>query len=245
MQYYYPPEPSWLDMFAPRITRILIFLNLVIWILQERLPEFVGWSLTAELGMRYFEAEAFRPYQLLSYMFLHGSFSHFFSNMFQLWMLGSTIEHYWGERRYILYYLATGLTAALTQQAVWYLDFHEVALHANQMVQLGVDGPAYLGRELLNLPMTIGASGAVFGIILATAASFPDSRIILLTFPIPIKVKYLVFLLGAYELYSGVHATGSNIAHFAHLGGMIGGALLIWLWRKTHRQDFEIIYPDR
>lgn len=244
MQYYYSPQPSGLDRFAPRITRILIFLNLVIWILQEKLPALTGWDLTAALGMRYFEAEAFRLYQLLSYIFLHGSFSHLLSNMFQLWLFGSVIERYWGERRYILYYLATGLTAALAQQAVWYFDFHEVALRANEMIQLGLDGPVYLGRELLNLPMTIGASGAVFGILLAYGVCFPNTEMFFIFLPIPIKAKYMVLLFGAYELFSGVHATGSNIAHFAHLGGMIGGALLIWLWRKTHRQDFEIIYPD-
>lgn len=236
MQYHYAPEPTGLDRFAPRVTRILLFLNVVLWLLQQIGPARIGINITDLLGMHYWEADKFAPYQLLSYMFLHSTqgIGHLLNNMFMLWLIGSNIERYWGEQRYILYYLATGLTAALTQQAVWYLDLHQVVAYSDQMVQVA-NGPVVLGRELLNFPLTVGASGAIFGLLLATGVMFPEEVFVFFPIPVPIKAKYFVVGLGLYELFMGVHSTGSQIAHFAHLGGMIGGGILIYLWRRRHR----------
>lgn len=239
MQYYYEQKPSGLDLFAPPITRMLIFLNVVVWILQQLLPSRLGIDLTDILGLHYFEADKFQLYQLVSYMFLHSTSSvgHLISNMFSLWVTGSVIERYWGERRYLLYYFVTGICAGLVQEAVWYYDFHEVTRYTQQIVEVPGLG-AILGRELLNLPITVGASGAIFGLLLAVGVVFPNAPMYLIFFPVPIKTKYYVLLLGLYELFQGVHATGSSIAHFAHLGGMLGGGLLIYLWRKHHHKPF-------
>lgn len=237
MQYYYPPQPSGLDRFAPRITRMLIFINIVILMLQHILPARLGINLTDILGLHYFEADRFAPYQFISYMFLHSTQSvwHLINNMFMLWMLGSVLERYMGEQRYILYYLTSGVLAGLVQQAVWYYNFHDLTAYADQLVNIG-GGIVDYGRVILNMPITVGASGAVFALLLAYGVFFPNTMMFLLFFPIPIKAKYFVILLGLYELYSGVYATGSDIAHFAHLGGMLGGLLLIRLWRRTHQR---------
>lgn len=239
MQYYYEQQPSGLDRFAPPVTRMLIFLNVVVWVLQQIVPSRLGINLTDILGLHYFEADKFEFYQLVSYMFLHSTSSvgHLLSNMFSLWLMGSLIERYWGETKYILYYLTTGVFAGLVQEAVWYYDFHEVTRYAEQLVEVPGAG-TFLGRELLNLPLTVGASGAIFGILLAVGVMFPNMPMFLLFFPVPIKAKYFVLMLGLYELFQGVHATGSSIAHFAHLGGMLGGIILIYLWRKHHRNPF-------
>ena len=156
---------------------------------------------------------------------------HILNNMFMLWMFGSVIERYWGPKRFLIYYLITGITAALTQQIVWAIDLSSVTSGAYQSVNLGDNGIIPVA-EFLNMPTTVGASGAVFGLLLAYGMLFPNSEMYYLFLPIPIKAKYIVLLFGAYELFSGVHATGSNVAHFAHLGGMIGGIILILLWRR-------------
>lgn len=231
MQYYYPPRPSGLDRFAPRVTRILIFLNIVLWVCQRILPA-RGIDITDCLGLHYFEGSAFSPIQLVTYMFLHSTESiwHLLNNMFMLWMFGSVLERYWGERRYLCYYIVTGVTAALVQEVVWYFDFHELTAYLDQFVDMG-GGFVHYGRDILNMPLTVGASGAVFGLLLAYGVSFPNAEMFLFFLPIPIKAKYMVLLFGLYELFQGVHATGSSIAHFAHLGGMLGGIILLWLWR--------------
>lgn len=235
MHYQYRPEYSALDRFAPRITRILIFVNVVMLLLQHLLPTRLGINLTDMLGLHYFEADRFAPYQLVTYMFLHSTHSlwHLLNNMFMLWMLGSMVERYLGEQRYLLYYLTSGIIAGLVQEAVWYFDFHELSAYRDQLVNIG-GGIVDYGRAILNMPITVGASGAVFAILLAYGMFFPNAELFLLFLPIPIKAKYFVILLGLYELFQGVHATGSSIAHFAHLGGLLGGLFLILMWRRRH-----------
>lgn len=235
MHYQYQPKYSALDRFAPRITRILIFVNVVMLLLQHLLPTRLGINLTDMLGLHYFEADRFAPYQLVTYMFLHSTHSlwHLLNNMFMLWMLGSMVERYLGEQRYLLYYLTSGIIAGLVQEAVWYFDFHALTAYRDELVTIG-GGIVDYGRAILNMPITVGASGAVFAILLAYGMFFPNAELFLLFLPIPIKAKYFVILLGLYELFQGVHATGSSIAHFAHLGGLLGGLFLILVWRRRH-----------
>ena len=149
------------------------------------------------------EVPDFWPWQLVTYAFLHGGLSHIFFNMFALWMFGIQIENSWGSRRFTVFYFVCVIGAALTQL----------------VVQWGVPVP------------TIGASGGVFGILLAFGMMFPDQRIMLLFPPIPIKAKWFVIGYGAIELWSGIANTQSGVAHFAHLGGMVFGFLLIQYWR--------------
>lgn len=143
----------------------------------------------------------FAPWQLISYMFLHGGLGHIFFNLFALWIFGQAIENSWGTNRFTIYYFLTGIGAALIHMFIG-----------------GGGAP------------TIGASGAVYGILLAFGMMFPDRYIVLLIPPVPIKAKYFVAIFGAIELLSGVFRTSSGIAHFAHLGGMIVGFILIKYW---------------
>lgn len=133
-------------------------------------------------------------------------------------MFGSTVERYWGAQRYLFFYLATGLTAALAQQVVWYFSFHELM--------------SVWGQVIAQNAITIGASGAVFGLLLAFGMLFPNAPLYLMFIPIPIKAKYFVIGYGLIELFLGVQSQGDGIAHFAHLGGMIGGIILILMWRR-------------
>lgn len=143
----------------------------------------------------------FEPWQLVTYMFLHAGFAHILFNLFALWIFGQAIENFWGTKRFTTYYFLTGIGAAVIHMFIG-----------------GGGAP------------TVGASGAVFGILLAFGMMFPDRYIILLIPPIPIKAKYFVAIFGAIELFSGVMRPGSGIAHFAHLGGMVVGFVLIKLW---------------
>ena len=231
---YFEDTPiSPLERFAPLVTRNLIFINLIVWLAQLILPKSLGFDITDWGALHFYYGSAAHFYQYISYMFLHStdSLMHILNNMFMLWMFGSVIERYWGPKRFLIYYLITGITAALTQQIVWAIDLSSVTSGAYQFVNLGDNGIIPVA-EFLNMPTTVGASGAVFGLLLAYGMLFPNSEMYYLFLPIPIKAKYIVLLFGAYELFSGVHATGSNVAHFAHLGGMIGGIILILLWRR-------------
>ena len=231
--YFEDTPTSPLERFAPLVTRNLIFINLIVWLAQLVLPKSLGFDITDWGALHFYYGSAAHFYQYITYMFLHStdSLMHILNNMFMLWMFGSVIERYWGPKRFLIYYLITGITAALTQQIVWAIDLSGVTSGIYQFVNLGDNGIIPVA-EFLNMPTTVGASGAVFGLLLAYGMLFPNTEMYYLFLPIPIKAKYIVLLFGAYELFSGVHATGSNVAHFAHLGGMIGGIILILLWRR-------------
>jgi membrane associated rhomboid family serine protease len=145
-------------------------------------------------------------------MFTHAAFDHIFFNMFALFMFGGVLENYWGQKRYLIYYLATGIGAGLVQLLVCHLQGY-----------------------IYPVP-TIGASGAVFGLLLAFGMLFPDTPLFLMFVPIPIKAKYMVIGYGLIEFFFGVaNNTGDNVAHFAHLGGMLFGIILILYWRKKRK----------
>ena len=199
----------------PAVTKNLLIINFIIWIAQAVLPR-IGIDVTGTLGMHYIGSRLFGVWQLGTYMFLHaGGFGHIFSNMFALFMFGPVLERLWGSRRFLLYYLATGIGAGLVQQVTWYLTMTpELAYYQDYM-------------------LTIGASGAIFGILLAFGMMFPTAPIFLFLIPIPIQAKWFVILYGLFELFAGIaHTGGDNVAHFAHLGGMLFGFVLIQWWRK-------------
>jgi membrane associated rhomboid family serine protease len=185
----------------PPATQALLLANIAVFFL-ERLGGGSLWSLFAlwPLG-----SGEFWPWQIGTYSFLHGSFEHLFFNMLGLWMFGAELELVWGRKRFLQFYAASVVAAALTQLLVSFV--------------LGSNAP------------TIGASGGLFGLLLAFAMMFPD-RIILLFFVIPMKAKYLVALYGLLELYQGAYVMNSGVAHFAHLGGMLGGLLTLRYWRR-------------
>lgn len=203
----------------PPATLNLIIINGLVWLAELVFLRF-GYNLIDPLGMHYFEAPNFSFWQLITYAFLHddSSISHLFFNMFALFMFGGQIERLWGSRRFLIFYGVCALTAALTQQIVWYFGLHEMALLS--------------GGYATEQYVTVGASGAIFGLLLAFGMLFPNAAIFIFFIPIPIKAKYFVVFYGLIELLLGIKGMASGVAHFAHVGGMIGGLILVLLWRK-------------
>ena len=194
------------------VTFALIVANVVVYLLQGQsgdvmLERFALWPLFAEASLG---APDFRPWQLISYAFLHGSTAHIFFNMLALYMFGPDIERLFGRNRFITYYLACVISAAAAQLLVAALT----------------GGSPY---------PTVGASGGIFGILLAFGLFFPRRRILLLIPPIPMPAWLFVTLYGIVELAMGITGFDSSVAHFAHLGGMAGGYALIRIWRSARR----------
>jgi membrane associated rhomboid family serine protease len=187
----------------PPATRAIIVATVAVFLLEQLFPS-SGFN---RLALWPYQTPLFAPYQLITYAFVHGGFTHIFFNMFALFMFGRALEELWGPRRFLVYYFASVLAAGLTQLAVTALS-----------------GTIY---------PTVGASGGVFGVLLAFAMSFPRQRIPLLVPPIPMPAGVFVTLYGIAELVKGVLGTQEGVAHFAHLGGMFGGALVIAYWRAT------------
>lgn len=214
----------------PVVTKNLLAINALMY-LATIVVEKYGVDLNNLLGLHLFLAEDFRPFQLITYMFMHGGFVHLFFNMFALYMFGRVLETVWGSKRFLTFYMATGIGAGIIQQLVQYIYF-ETQLSMYSGVDLG-GGMLVPMAEYLNLWNTVGASGAIYGILLAFAMTFPEERLFVFPLPFPIKAKYFVLIFGGIELLSGLSpSAGDNVAHFAHLGGMLFGLLMILYWRK-------------
>lgn len=219
----------------PVVTKNLIAIN-VLMFLALLAFERSGIDLNNLLGLHLFLAPDFRPYQLVTYMFMHGGFTHILFNMYAVWVFGSILERVWGSSRFLLFYIVTGVGAGLMQELVQYLYF---SMNLAQYTQVNMGGGLIVPMaEYLNLWTTVGASGAVYGILLAFAMTFPNEQLFMIPFPFPIKAKYFVMIFGAFELFTGLsNNVGDNVAHFAHLGGMIFGIVLILYWRKKGKID--------
>ena len=178
---------------------------------------------------------------------MHGSLGHIFFNMFALWMFGKVLEQVWGSRRFFIYYMITGLGAVFLHTLVLSIEIHPLVNYVSQTYNIDTFTPDAID-QLYNmadpkaralavalLTPTIGASGAVFGVLLAFGMLFPNTQLMLLFPPIPIKAKYFVIGYGLIELYLGLMQPGSNVAHFAHLGGMLFGFIMIKLWEKDRK----------
>lgn len=230
----------------PPVVKNLIIINVVMLILTEVL-KISGVNLNGILGLYFPKSEFFRSWQVATHMFMHGGFVHLLFNMFALWMFGRVLEQVWGPKRFLLYYLVTGLGAAFFFELVQYIQYNKVmGILSPEQLQLVYDSgsqaisqgrnfaDADMGKlnSILNVPV-VGASGAVFGVLLAFGMLFPNTQLMLIFPPIPIKAKYVVIGYAAIELYLAITSPGSGIAHTAHLGGMIFGYLLIRYWRKT------------
>ena len=193
------------------------------------------------LGMHYWESSKFNPAQLVTYAFMHGGFMHIFFNMFALFMFGGILEHVWGTKRFLIYYLVTAIGAGIIQQIFWTVEFHSALTAINQAISSDVlNAPSLIEQKRLFLDspnfITIGASGSVFGLLLAFGWLFPEERLFLMFIPVPIKARIFVFVYGVVELFQGVaNFSGDNVAHFAHLGGMLFGAILILMWKRKKR----------
>ncbi|MBI1192555.1 MAG: rhomboid family intramembrane serine protease [Bacteroidetes bacterium] len=203
-------------------------------------------DLNSTLGLYYPQSSAFKPVQIVTHMFMHGGFLHILMNMFALWMFGNALEMRWGPQRFLTYYLVCGLGAAALHMGVIHFQVMQLSAQIGpgeartvfeqgwELLQGGrnyADQPLGQLNRLANTP-TVGASGAVFGLLLGFGMLYPNVPLMLIFFPVPIKAKYFVMGYAAVELFSGVtRIQGDNIAHFAHLGGMLFGYLLIRFWQ--------------
>ena len=213
--------------FLPVVVKNLLIINGILFLADVVMARF-GIDLSNILGLHFFMASDFHAYQLFTYMFMHGNFSHLFFNMFALWMFGNTIENIWGAKRFLMFYLVCGLGAGLCQEAVQYIQYTTL-LAQYQSVNMGAGHVVAMG-DYLNMMNTVGASGAIYGLLLAFGMLFPNAMIYLY-FLFPIKAKWFVIGYAVIEVLSGFFSNG-NIAHFAHLGGMLFGLLLILHWKK-------------
>lgn len=213
----------------PPVVKNLLIINVIGFLAKNVMYKF-GVDLNELLGLHFYKASDFRLYQLISYMFMHGDFSHILFNMFALWMFGNTLENVWGSKRFLIYYLICGVGAGLVQELVQFVGY-ETTLAMYDSVKLGSTMMSM--AEYLNLMTTVGASGAVYGLLLAFGMLFPNSMIYVY-FAIPIKAKWFVVIYGVIELVAGFTSSG-NIAHFAHLGGMLFGWLVIRYWKKKNK----------
>ena len=210
----------------PLVVKNLLIINGIFFLATIAMDMVWHIDLAQYLGLHYIGASDFRPYQFVTYMFMHGSFAHLFFNMFALWMFGNAIENAWGPKRFLIFYFVCGIGAGLTQELVQYIQFSDI--HNFQNVNLG--GRIVPVEDYLNMLTTVGASGAVYGILLAFGMMWPNSMIYLY-FLIPIKTKWFVLIYGLLELFTGFSSI-DNVAHFAHVGGMVFGLLLILYWKN-------------
>ncbi len=266
----------------PPVVKNLIIINVLILFIEFLFKRSLNIDLVDTFALYYIDSEKFRPFQFITHMFMHGGLAHLFFNMFALWMFGKVLESVWGSKRFLFYYIITGLGAAALHTFVNWIEFSSLERAAvaysntpslegfmvfiqehfpqyqrlilqdgqyNNIVDywsanpnnslIGEKSSQYIFsiiNEIKNIP-TVGASGAVFGVLLAFGMLFPNTQLMLLFPPIPIRAKYFVIMYGVLELYLGISQPGSNIAHFAHLGGMLFGFILIKYW-KYNRSNF-------
>jgi membrane associated rhomboid family serine protease len=230
---------------TPPVVKNLILINAVLYLGTLAVRQVLNVDLNQTLGLYYFGSPLFSPFQVITHMFMHGSLGHIFFNMFALWMFGKVLEQVWGSKRFFIYYMVTGLGAMLLHTFVLGLELNPLIDYVRETYQIDKITPDVID-SLYNMPdpkakalavglltPTIGASGAVFGVLLAFGMLFPNTQLMLLFPPIPIKAKYFVIGYGVIELYLGIMQPGSNVAHFAHLGGMLFGFVLIKLWKRN------------
>ncbi|MEZ4913505.1 MAG: rhomboid family intramembrane serine protease [Chitinophagales bacterium] len=259
--------------FLPPIVKNLLIINILLYLLAIALGGKFGINLYDILGLHYWQASLFRPYQWITYMFMHSTPSHLLFNMFALWMFGAVLENRWGPKRFLFYYIACGLGAAALHFGIAYYQINPVVAQIDQFVDnptfenlsnfnanndiligykkfnniyqqfqlqpqdnaLSLEASKFMQEYkdyFLNMHVVVGASGAIFGLLLAFGMLFPNAYIYLY-FLFPIKAKYFVILYGLAELLTGIRNNpGDNVAHFAHLGGMLAGFLLISYWRR-------------
>lgn len=234
----------------PPVTKNLIIINCLIWLVEFVMPKFADNTILRLLGLHYVESASFNPAQVITYMFLHSpdTVFHILFNMFTLWMFGRILEQVWGSRRFFIFYMVCGIGAAIVQEAVWsltwmreyvegiagqnHLSYDSMAAIVRQAIAAG-DADFLSAIEMFkNQMVTVGASGAIFGLLLGFAFVFPDMPLYLFFIPVPIKAKYMVLGYAVIEFFFGVSGSMGTVAHFAHLGGMIFGLVILLYWKK-------------
>ena len=220
----------------PPITKNLLIINVLCWMGTMALYKY-GIDLHKLCGLHFFLAPDFHIWQLVTYQFLHEGFTHLFLNMFAVWMFGRIMEMQWGSNRFLMFYLICGIGAGLTQELFQFVQY-EITLSGIDPVTPEV---VHALRVYMNAILTVGASGAVYGILLGYGMTFPENQLFIIPIPFPIKAKWLVVGYVVIELVLGLkNSAADNVAHFAHLGGMLAGFLMILYWKHKERKDNHI-----
>lgn len=251
-------RPSFLSNIPP-VTLNLLIINVICWLAAILLPSRFGIDLTDILGLHHWSSDKFFPTQLITYMFMHdtSSFSHIFFNMFGVLMFGIPLERMWGSWKYLFYYLIAGVGAGITQEITWMVDLHGIVSAMNDAIAANSGEPLVpyahmftggniaaatgadvfrLKQQMLSHYITVGASGSLFGILLPFGWLFPQAKMMLIFLPIPIPSRIFVAIYAVVELFLGVsNFAVDNVAHFAHLGGMIFGAIVLLVWQRQHK----------
>ena len=222
----------------PTITKSLLIINIVAFIVCVFMGSdgTGGYLLNDLLGLHVVLSPDFHVYQLITYMFMHGGWDHLFFNMFALWMFGCVVERVWGPRKFLFYYISCGVGAGLFQEAAQLVQFYMMA--SEQISQFGLPEVIRANAAGLSTWTTVGASGAIYAILLAFGMIFPEERIFIFPLPIPIKAKWFVMIYAGIELFSAISTTGDNVAHLAHLGGMVFGFFMIRYWKNHPTQGY-------
>jgi membrane associated rhomboid family serine protease len=227
----------------PVVTKNIIIINVIMY-LATLAFETVNIDLVKLFGLHYYLADDFKPHQFITYIFMHGGFSHILFNMLGVYIFGQVLEQVWGPKRYLIFYILTGLGAALAQYIIMHFEITEVLdivnqdinsrnLDASQRTELINQKYEYLNKHVI-----IGASGSLFGLLGGFGMLFPNRELYLYFF-IPIKAKWLVILYGGFEIFSGLQNNPTdNVAHFAHIGGLLVGIALVLFWRKDRNHFY-------
>ncbi len=246
----------------PVVIKNLIIINVLVFLAQTVFKHNPNFNIENTFALHTWQSPLFEPWQLVTHLFLHASWDHIFFNMFALWMFGSILENLWGPKRFLIFYLISGLGAALCHMTVLYFesqtlinqfnaigsnsDNYAIALKSfidkysqgiKGQVPISPEGASAVFSLNLNEP-TLGASGAIFGCLAAFGYLFPNTYIYIYFF-LPLKAKWFVLLYIGIELYMSINATaGDNVAHVAHLGGALFGLILVYYWNKTNKKTF-------
>jgi membrane associated rhomboid family serine protease len=192
-------------------------------------------QLTSKISLWPLKSPNFKPYQVATHMFAHGGIGHLLFNMLGLWMFGRILENVWGGKRFLFFYLACGLGATLLSLGIDYFRYDQVMLNAQAAFDNG-DKESVM-RIMRQLAPSLGASGAILGVLAGFGYLFPNTELMIIPIPVPVKAKWLVLGVIVIDLLSGISNTGKdNIGHFAHLGGALTGLLIVFIWNKTNRR---------
>ena len=213
----------------PPVVKNLIVINVLMYLITA----ITGNFMYENFALFYFKSPFFKPYQLVTHMFMHGGFTHILFNMYTLFIFGCVLERVWGSQKFLFYYFVTGIGAALLHMGVMYLQLRGYIADFN-----AGDMFAQSGIQSILVTPTVGASGAIYGLLLAYGMLFPDNIMQLIFPPVALKAKWFVIIFGALELLLGLSGRGGDVAHFAHLGGMIFGFFLILYWKKNNRMYY-------
>jgi membrane associated rhomboid family serine protease len=212
----------------PVVVKNILIINIALFVASRFL--FKDFPFDQYLDLHYFKSSLFKPHQFISYMFMHADLSHLFFNMIAVYMFGSILENLWGQKRFLNFYLLTGFGAAIAQYIAFYFQSEQIFSTVN-VDFASIDGLDYQ-QQVYNSLVCLGASGSVFGLLVAFAMMFPNTYLNIY-FVIPVKAKYLVLGYGLFELVTGfLNRSGDNVGHFAHLGGLIVGVVIMFIWKR-------------